>query len=278
MRFTIKMKLVLGFGLLIVLSGIMATLSISNLSSLNSAITRIVQGPSANLKNSAGLATNLLNAVRNEKNVVLETDPAKIPANIDEVRKYRASVEKFAAELGKSQNPAVLDSLKEFNTLYPDWVKVDEKILVLGATNTSESNKQAADLSMGESRNLLAKLLSVVDKLNEQILIDLKNTDEKTNQEYNTAWSILIGAISFIIVISVGVALWIALGISSGLKKVITATNNVAIGDLDQKIDVKTNDEIRDLVATVNIMTGNLRKTADIADKIAQGDLSLDVV
>ena len=36
-----------------------------------------------------------------------------------------------------------------------------------------------------------------------------------------------------------------------------------------------THDEIRDLVDRVNVMTGNLRNTATIADQIANGDLTV---
>jgi methyl-accepting chemotaxis protein len=51
----------------------------------------------------------------------------------------------------------------------------------------------------------------------------------------------------------------------------------VAIGDLNQKVEVKTNDEVKDLIDTVNVMTGNLRNTAAIAERISEGDLAVDV-
>jgi methyl-accepting chemotaxis protein len=47
------------------------------------------------------------------------------------------------------------------------------------------------------------------------------------------------------------------------------AVDAVAIGDLDQEIVINSNDEIRELVDTVNRMTANQRKTADLADRIA---------
>jgi methyl-accepting chemotaxis protein len=51
--------------------------------------------------------------------------------------------------------------------------------------------------------------------------------------------------------------------------------NAVAIGDLGQQIEVKSNDEIRDLVDALNKMTANLNATAKVADEIAAGNLTV---
>ncbi len=89
--------------------------------------------------------------------------------------------------------------------------------------------------------------------------------------------NLLIGGLAVMFILSVAVALWIALGISSGLKKVKTVADAVAIGDLDQNIDIKSNDEIKDVVDSVRVMTGNLRETARVADQIANGELTVNV-
>ncbi len=79
------------------------------------------------------------------------------------------------------------------------------------------------------------------------------------------------------VLISLIIAGWIAIGISKGLSKIKDVLKSVAIGNLDNDVVVKTNDEIKDLVETVNSMTTNLRGTAEVANTIAAGDLSKDV-
>jgi len=78
------------------------------------------------------------------------------------------------------------------------------------------------------------------------------------------------------LLIAVASAAWIALSIGRGLGKIAALADAVALGDLDQKVDVTTNDEIKDLVETVNRMTENLRATAAVADKVADGDLTVE--
>ena len=276
MRFTIKLKLALAFGLMILLSAGMSTLAITKLSSLNSAISVIVDGPAANLRNSGDLATAVLNAIRMEKNVVISTDSQAIGGFVDQVRSNKDKAAQYAAQIKQiTKNPAVLDRMKEFDESYQKWAVVDEQILKLGIENTAESNRQAGELSMGEARKLSNEMLKALTAANDSIVSDLNQTNASTDQEYATSRNILLGSVATMLVLSIGIALWIAMGISSGLKKIQVVAEAVSIGDLNQDVQIKTNDEIKDLVDTINIMTGNLRNTANVADQIANGDLTV---
>ncbi|HKU04740.1 MAG TPA: methyl-accepting chemotaxis protein, partial [Bradyrhizobium sp.] len=68
-------------------------------------------------------------------------------------------------------------------------------------------------------------------------------------------------------------ALWIAISISRSLSRAVNLADAVAIGDLGQKIDVASDDEIGDLIKSLNKMTVNLNGTAAIANEISQGNL-----
>jgi methyl-accepting chemotaxis protein len=63
--------------------------------------------------------------------------------------------------------------------------------------------------------------------------------------------------------------------INRGLSKIATLAGAVAIDDLNMKVQSRSNDEINDLITTVNRMCGNLSATAAIADRIADGDLTV---
>jgi len=90
------------------------------------------------------------------------------------------------------------------------------------------------------------------------------------------AKTLLITILVASLVIAVAAATWIALNISRGLSSAVGLANAVAIGDLSQTITVKSDDEIGDLVVSLNTMTANLNATAAVADAIANGDLTVD--
>ena len=95
-------------------------------------------------------------------------------------------------------------------------------------------------------------------------------------QDAGQAQMLLIGVIIVSLLVAVGSALWIALNISRSLSRAVGLADAVAIGDLSQKIDVSNNDEVGDLIKSLNVMTVNLNATAKVADAIAGGNLTID--
>jgi methyl-accepting chemotaxis protein len=275
MRFTIKAKLAIAFSLVILLTGVMAAMAITNLSSLNTAITDIIQGPAANLRNSSDLSDAVLYSIRAEKNAILNTDPSKIQGYVTEVKDRREAIDRLLKNLDKEQNPNIRAKISEFRSLLAEWYPLQDRVIALAEENTTESNARAGEISMGEGAANNAKLLATLTGLNEEIAADLKQTDEATNLQYDNSRNLLIGIVSFVLIFSLAVAVWIGMGVNSGLKKIRAAADAVAIGDLDQEIETKTNDEIKDVVDTINVMTANLRNTAQIANQIANGDLTV---
>src|SRR3546814_3897529 len=96
-----------------------------------------------------------------------------------------------------------------------------------------------------------------------------------TNALYHENMMLTIILMAVALVLGSVAAVWISMTISRGLAKARGLANAVAIGDLDQSIEIKSNDEIKDLVTALNSMTENLRATAGVADAIAGGDLTV---
>jgi methyl-accepting chemotaxis protein len=94
-------------------------------------------------------------------------------------------------------------------------------------------------------------------------------------QDSSNAKLILVSILTASLVIAIGSAIWLALNISRGLSRAVNLADAVAIGDLGQKIDVSSNDEVGDLIKSLNAMTANLNQTAALANEIAQGNLTV---
>ncbi|NHT77839.1 HAMP domain-containing protein [Rhizobiaceae bacterium CRRU44] len=274
MRMTIKLKLAGAFGFLILLSCGMAVLAIVNLSSLNSSITDIIQGPAANLRDSSDLSDAVLTSIQQEKNAIINTDASLIEGYVSSVTGQRETIARIVKSFDRETNPLIRQKVADFQATYPAWVKMQDGVLQLAKENTPDSNRRAGEISMGDGAQVTKALLTSLSGLNDQIAADLTTTDQATNAQYEFSRNVLIGSLVAMLLISTAVASIIAMGINSGLKKIRIMAEAVAIGDLDQTVSVKTNDEIRDVVDAVMVMTGNLRETAKSADQIANGDLT----
>ena len=275
MRFTIKMKLGLAFGAVVVMTLVMAIYAIVNLSALNNDITMMVKGPVATVNLTGEMTAHAMEVVKIEKDLVLNTNPLEIAVLDRDLMKVRQQVMDEYAQAQEVADPQTKAKLTEFRATWDAWIPIQDKIRQLGTTNTTASNAEAATLSMTKSNATVTDLRRSLDQINNMTNQALHKVDSDTNDQYATARNLLVGAAFAILMISIATAIWVALSISKGLAKVIILAKAVATGDLNQQVEIKTNDEIKDVVDTVNVMTENLRVTAAMADKVADGDLTV---
>ncbi|HWU79746.1 MAG TPA: methyl-accepting chemotaxis protein, partial [Caulobacter sp.] len=274
MRFTIKAKLISAFGLLIVLMTGAALLGVSELNKLNAAQSAMIAGPMAQLQRAQSLSIDLLQISRAEKNMALADDDEEVEGQNAKAETQRQAVQELvAAGVSAATNP---EAKAKWTALQADWE-------VYAASDTAMRREilahQRADAIRRMQTSHRTITNSVTERVDGLVVLNqglLKATEEKANAAYVNARNLMIGLVAVSLLVAVAAAAWIALSISRGLSKIAALADAVALGDLDQKVQVTTNDEIKDLVETVNRMTENLRATAAIADKVADGDLTVE--
>ncbi|MGO7333715.1 methyl-accepting chemotaxis protein [Rhizobium leguminosarum] len=272
MRITIKLKLAAAFGFVILLLVGSAVYGIVSLSSLNDAVGNLVDGPAKRLELALEAKTAELNAIRWQKNALLEMDPEvarkdyqNSAKSADEMLAFATAGQQLATAEGKATWDRLIELAKRFSDGSSKVASIQESGDRAGATA----------LSSGEVRALVMELEEVFDTLVKLQQKSMTQADNDTETLYGSTKNLLIGIAVGASVIAFAAALWIALGINSGLRKIMNVASAVAIGDLNQKVEINSNDEIKDLVNTINVMTDNLRSTAGIANQISNGDLTV---
>nr|WP_064249495.1 methyl-accepting chemotaxis protein [Rhizobium leguminosarum]OAP90800.1 chemotaxis protein [Rhizobium leguminosarum] len=273
MRFTIKLKLGLAFGIMTLLLIGIAVYGSLSLGTLNEASGNMIDGPMRRLELALNANVAEVNAIRAQKNALLSTDPdATAGFNKEADQNLQAMFDAVDAGLaiaspeGKPYWEKLLTIGAKFRDRSAELQQLDARGDQAGALALSLGDLRAMTNDMGDA---IAALIEIQRK-------GMKATDQSNTDLYSSTKLILGAASGIAVLIALGAALWITLGINNGLRKITTVANAVAIGDLNQTVDVKTNDEIKDLINTVNAMTANLRATAALADQIAMGDLSTD--
>jgi methyl-accepting chemotaxis protein len=275
MRFTIKLKLGLAFALIVVMCATMAVLAIVNLSSLNNDISDMVKGPFASVTISGDMATKVMNDVKVEKDLVLSNDPATIAALDKQLLIVRQQILDDRARLMQVADPQTSAKIAEFDTEWNAWVPIQDQIRTLGAENTDKGDAEATTLSTTKSNAAADAINQTMTDIGNITHDELHKVDLATNDQYATARSLLIAVIAGILVVSLAAAIWISLTVARGLNKIAAMADAVSTGNLNYSVNVTTNDEIKDVIDTVNLMTDNLRTSAAIADSIAGGDLTV---
>jgi methyl-accepting chemotaxis protein len=273
MRFTIKLKLALAFGFVIILLLGSAVYSIMSLSSLNNAISDLIAGPVARVDRAQTLGNIQLRIVRTEMNMATApagTDFSTYIETSDANRKlFNDNVDWLLASSKTENGKKGWSDIKQQAS---QFFAIDDKVraLVIAGNTTG-----AVALATGDGRKIVDEIEKAINVRVDSNKADMNQADKDTDTLYDTTRMLMIAIAGTATLIALIAAAWIALGISRGLRKIAAVAEAVAIGDLDQDIEINTNDEIKDVVKTINIMTANLRNTASIANQISNGDLTV---
>ena len=273
MRATIRMKLATAFAILTIMLLLVIGLGISKSNTINDAISDIVAGPAKQLDAAQQIDTNLGYLLSNQKALALNTDQ-QIMAGYNADTAHRQK--QFETLIAEGEPRAAAEDKPLWRQVAQDWQAlkpVYEHISMLGTTN---ENAKAAELSETEQKKMVETIVKDVAAIVERQRTRMHEADQYSNALYANARNLLIGVGCAAALLAIVCATWISTLVSRGLKRVGTALDSVAIGDLDQDVTTKANDEIKDLVAIVNRMTGNLRQSATLANRIATGDLTVE--
>ena len=273
MRFTIKMKLMLGFGLLILMLAGTAGYSIYSLATLNQAITDVIAGPALRLERAQNLGNFQLRIARAQLNIATSQSPEEMNGFIQVSDTNRKSFVETVDAL--EATAATEEGKRQWSQAKQQFVRLEEIDNRLRAAARGGDMTEALRLARIEARPLMDSIGEIVETRTKSNKALMTQADNDTNDLYANTRNVVLTIAGIALLAAVAIALWIALGISRGLTKVIDLAKAVSIGDLNQKVETNTNDEIKDLIENVNVMTANLRATAAIAEKISEGDLTV---
>jgi methyl-accepting chemotaxis protein len=273
MRFTIKLKLAGTFGLIIApLVGALGY-SLFGLSTMNSAMSDLVTGPAARMEAAYNIEATFTEISRGEKNIIL----AKLP---EAKKSYDAQIETNSSKLDDllSKGDSLTDENGRVNYLrlreiWERFKPQDEKLRQLALSGHDD---EATAVSLGVIHDLTVPASTAARNLVATTKAQMNAARAAAANAYATTLTLLIVIVVLSLATAVAAAVWLALSITKGLRRVSELAEAVSVGDLNKTVAMTSNDEIQDLVGTVNRMTENLRATAVLAERVGNGDLSVE--
>ncbi|PIC01541.1 chemotaxis protein [Caulobacter sp. X] len=272
MRPTIKLKLAGAFAAVLALCATLGVVGVLKMSTVNDQSTIIAENwmPSIDAVHRINTATSDLRAEHYAH--VASTDPADMAA----VEKQINETVSLIAQTRKTYEPLISsneerDIYNSFARKYDAYLREADKALVFSRQN---KNVEAAAM-LKDSKALYDDMSNDAVRLVDLNVAGGKDASATGDKVFADARTMFIGVIALALIVGVAAALWISRTVTTGLRKASQAIEAVAIGDLNHEVSVTTDDEIKDLVTTVNQMTSNLRDTAGLADRIADGDLTV---
>ncbi|QOZ66903.1 methyl-accepting chemotaxis protein [Bradyrhizobium arachidis] len=271
MRFTVKAKLASAFGVVILLSMIAGAVGYMKLADMVGT-TELLVSRSGRMEKAAELKEGILFLVRSEKNSILAASDAEHEQFRADLIKNREAVAKSKDEIYAAASESGKKLMESFNVAFAKLNAYQDETVRLAKTD----KPQALDRSMHDGRKVVADAIEAADGYIKNVRKNMAEQAEQAKQDGARAEMILMSLVIASLLIAAAAATWIALNISRALAQAVGLADAVAIGDLSHKIESSSNDEIGDLIKSLNAMTVNLNATAALANQIAQGDLTVE--
>ena len=163
---------------------------------------------------------------------------------------------------------------KKFKPLWGEWKKNQEKVV---GFLTSDKRDEALMLTTGKTRETLdtvEKLLDELIALNEKLA---KQDYNKAGEQAKFLTTIAIVAVTGGVLLALILGFVLAGEIKKPLKMLLAATEKFATGDVNVKVELTGKDELGELAQSFGKMVDNIKESASTAEKIAAGNLSVEV-
>ncbi|SFP80471.1 methyl-accepting chemotaxis sensory transducer [Bradyrhizobium sp. Ghvi] len=264
MRFTVKAKLASAFGLIIVLSMVAGGVAYMKLGDMMTTADSMVLR-AKRMEKAAEIEKLILFQLRAEKNSILVQENEYEQYNADaanrreQTLRSKDEVYALASEQGKKLLDVFAVALGKMNAYQEETIRLAKTDKV-----------KATERSVGEGRKVVADALDAVGAYVANTKKQMAEQAVQSKEEGHQAQLMLMTLIGISLAVAVAAALWISISISRALGRAVGLAGAVAGGDLNQTINVISNDEVGDLVKSLNAMVGKLRQIVAEALTAAQ--------
>ncbi|WP_372839383.1 methyl-accepting chemotaxis protein [Phaeovulum sp.] len=264
MRVTLKFKLAAAFTVVVVLAAAGMGAGYLNLRSLNEALHTVTDNYWVKVATINEIAAKVEDNARANYETVLAATPgerAAIAARLAENVSYiNGKLEELAVTVTRPQGREYLARINETRKPYVASFGEITRLVNSGQADAAEREVNATLVPA------LKVFIEAIDDLRtyQGHLVDESAAEANATYEAGRMVMLVIGAA--VMIFAAAMAIWITLSISRGISTALGIARAVADGDLDAKANVRSNDEIKDLVEALSSMTDRLK---DVVGEVA---------
>ncbi|MBF0539797.1 MAG: MCP four helix bundle domain-containing protein, partial [Nitrospirae bacterium] len=271
-------KMIMGFLIVAVITAIVGVVGITNMGTINSMAAEMYEKDLLGISYLKDADVDLISIGRAERNYILSTTEDMRKKYIKQMDDFsRLFMEKLtkAKPLINSEKGKELFAKLEHETT--DWEKLHNQVVEIASKEKLQEARESTTLSLGLARdkmNVVDDTLIEISKARED---HSRKLSDETVRIYNSSRNFMTGLIIAGILCGMILGIFISGSISNPLKSMVKAAERLALGEVDVDIAENTKDEVGELAQSLRHVIENIRESALAAEKIAAGDLSVEV-
>lgn len=276
MNFSIRAKLLGGFSIILLLLLTLAVLMTNKLSETNDRLGHIVNSSSKKVSLSKDILIEVLEAGRQEKNIILEKDLTDRKNYAKKLQETLAAIDTKIDELQTLVDENGSDDLNEFRTTWKSYRPLLDEIIQLSIQNEEEKAFELSATKAMLLRDEVAELIQKIINRNEKRMIADKT---KSDESYDSSLNLIIVLIAASLIISMLIAFWIIQGISKRISFIAKEADKIASREFsDSKMEDTGKDELRPIFNSLVSINESFGEVTKNANSVASGDYANDLV
>jgi methyl-accepting chemotaxis protein len=268
-------RLGIGFGILTALLAVLTVYGIGSMSSIGTRLERIAGEGNTKIRTANTINKAIDDVLLNVVALTTSENAAIVQKAKEEVSKARATLNESIKELASLDKSAKGRELME--QAQKDLAigkEINDRLIQLLEKN---KKKEATDLYFGAARPSSARVQEVFAQVARYQEEENESAHKEAMSTYARARNLLI-AIGIIAILFAGViALYLTGSIRKPLAKLIAAMDKLALGNVNVSLETGGKDEIGMLARSFGNMIENIKASARAAEKVAAGDLNVEI-
>ena len=270
----IQTKLLYGFMLIAVLGLLGGAFGFKQISNIADADKNLYEHKTVSISQLIGIIEPFQQIRVNLREAILSTNEKDAQVFARNVDKYSKELDDNAEALkGTIVSNESISAYDEFIRTKADYAPIRDQVLALAI-----AQKDAQALAYGRAHMPAAKAeQDAINNMQTILLREAKQTSDANTKNADGSKNAMLFFSIITLIISALLGVAIAKTISNPIQKLVTAANQLTLGDTDVTVKSDTKDEIGTLMHAFGIMVENIKRQTETMQQIAAGNLSVDI-
>ncbi len=278
----IGMKLIVGFGIILILMLSSAAIAVLGISRINEQVDLYQQYFAPNGQTIWIIRTKLMTAQNYVARIFVERDNASMDALMKRAEKEETEAMKqltaYTSNLRDLKNTTKTAKLR---TLLSQAEPIRDEILELMRLPTQQNIQSAYALYSDQYMPLFDQASGVLEELSQISDSEIAQQNTKTQTERDLAYTLLGGCTGVSLLLAIGISITIRRSIVKPVKEIEQVYLDIAKGNMGKEITYKSRDELGKMAVLIN-ETNKLQSSilSDVIEKLLQisrGDLKIQL-
>jgi diguanylate cyclase (GGDEF)-like protein len=274
-RVSVQSKLLGAFGLVVLLMLAIGLFALTRLGSDNRQLGTLASKVVPSTR-TVGEINALMNKYRKDQLVYIYSKPAdRIPNNLApdlSLMHHYLSGYRSQGLIHSAADGRLLDS---FTASYARYVAFTAPFRSLADRGRIAQANDVVSNGPGDAEN--DKLNVLIGVWGDHTISTARAAEAASQSSYNMSVALILALLAIAVAMAVAVALLLARRTTRAVREVAAAAKAIAQGDIDQRVIVRSRDELGEMAVDFDSMIDYLSSTVAVAETIASGDLDVEV-